>query len=71
MIEILNFYGINSCKFDKYPTQNIETKIKEAINDSYKRLIFPSVEREVRSELKEIAENQAISNFALNLENLL
>lgn len=58
-------------KFNKVTDPRCGELIKEAINDSYKRLIFPSVEREVRSELKEIAENQAISNFALNLENLL
>ncbi len=45
--------------------------IKEAILDGYNRLIFPSVEREVRSELKETAEESAIKNFSLNLENLL
>ncbi len=44
---------------------------KEAIVDSYKRLIFPSIEREIRSELKEAAEENAIVNFAGNLENLL
>lgn len=47
------------------------TYIEEAIEDSYKRLIFPSVEREVRSELKEVAEVKAIENFASNVENLL
>lgn len=45
--------------------------INEAIEDSYKRLIFPSGEREVRTELKEIGDIAAISNFALNLESLL
>ena len=45
--------------------------IEEAITDAYDRLIYPSVEREVRSELKELAEESAINNFALNLENLL
>ena len=45
--------------------------IKEAIKDSYKRLISPSVEREIRSELTEIAEDDAIENFSKNLENLL
>ena len=45
--------------------------IKEAIVDSVKRLIFPSVEREVRGELTEKAENQAIEIFSLNLKNLL
>lgn len=47
------------------------TYIEEAIEDSYKRLIFPSVEREVRRELKEVAELKAIENFAGNVENLL
>ncbi len=45
--------------------------IKEAIEDSYKRLIFPSVERELRSELTELGEEAAISNFGKNLEALL
>ena len=42
-----------------------------AIKDSYKRLIFPSIEREIRSELTEIGENSAIENFGKNLESLL
>ena len=45
--------------------------IKEAILDSYKRLIAPSVEREIRSELTEQAEDDATENFSKNLENLL
>ena len=45
--------------------------VSEAIIDSYKRLIFPSVEREVRSSLKETAEERAIDIFGTNLENLL
>jgi uncharacterized protein len=43
----------------------------EAILDSYKRLIKPSIEREIRSELKDKAEVVAIDNFGKNLENLL
>ena len=39
--------------------------------DSYKRLIFPSLEREIRNELTEKAEKQAISIFAANLRQLL
>lgn len=42
-----------------------------AIEDSYKRLIFPSIEREIRTELKEKAEESAIKMFALNLKKLL
>ena len=45
--------------------------IKEAIEDSYKRLIFPSIEREIRSDLTEKADESAISNFSKNLEYLL
>ena len=45
--------------------------IKEAIEDSYKRLIFPSVQREIRSDLTEIGMASAINNFGKNLEALL
>ena len=45
--------------------------VKEAILDSYKRLIEPSIEREVRSELTENGEDAAIKNFGKNLEGLL
>ena len=42
-----------------------------AIEDSYKRLIKPSIERDIRAELKEKAEDHAISIFSLNLKNYL
>ncbi|WP_337366104.1 Tex family protein [Phascolarctobacterium sp.] len=42
-----------------------------ALADSYKRLLFPSLERELRNELTEKAEKQAISVFAANLRQLL
>lgn len=45
--------------------------VKDAIEDSYKRLIFPSLEREIRSEITEKAENKAIEIFSKNLENYL
>ena len=45
--------------------------IKNAIEDSYKRLIEPSIEREIRNELSEIAEDRAIHIFSENLRNLL
>lgn len=45
--------------------------VKNAIFDSYKRLILPSIEREVRSELKEVSEEAAIEVFGDNLENLI
>ncbi len=43
----------------------------EAIEDSLKRLILPSVEREIRSELTDTADDSAIINFGKNLESLL
>ncbi len=43
----------------------------EAIEDGYKRLIAPSIEREIRNILTEKAEEQAIHIFSLNLKNLL
>lgn len=45
--------------------------VKEAVEDSYKRLIQPSVEREIRNELTEKAEDQAIHIFSENLRKLL
>lgn len=45
--------------------------IREAAADSYKRLIFPSIEREIRSELSANAAEQAIKVFASNLRQLL
>ena len=46
-------------------------EVKNAINDAYKRLIYPSIEREIRSLLTEQAEEVAIKNFSENLHNLL
>ena len=45
--------------------------LKEAIEDSYKRLIAPAIEREIRNELTEKAEDGAITVFGKNLEQLL
>jgi len=45
--------------------------MQEAILDSYKRLIAPSIEREIRNQLTETAEEQAIKVFGENLNNLL
>lgn len=46
-------------------------EVRDAINDSYKRLIEPSIEREIRSDLTEVGEEAAIDNFGKNLEALL
>ena len=45
--------------------------IKDAIADGYQRLIYPSLEREIRSELSEKAHEQSIQVFSMNLERLL
>lgn len=45
--------------------------VKEACNDAYSRLIFPSVERETRAQLTENADTDAIKVFATNLHQLL
>ncbi|MDO4288940.1 MAG: Tex family protein [Eubacterium sp.] len=45
--------------------------LKAAVADSYKRLIFPSIEREIRTEMKEKAEASAIKMFGVNLKKLL
>ena len=45
--------------------------VRESIKDSYARLIEPSIEREIRSDLTETAGDVAIENFGKNLESLL
>lgn len=45
--------------------------LKETIKDAYTRLISPSIEREIRNELKEVAEEGAIKVFSENLKSLL
>ncbi len=49
----------------------VQDVLRAVIEDAYKRLIAPSIEREVRGELTEKGENQAISVFSANLRNLL
>lgn len=57
-------------QFVKKEHKHIEM-IKEAIQDSLKRLVLPSIEREIRSELTQKAEEHAIEIFSENLKNLL
>ena len=45
--------------------------LKTSITDALKRLIMPSIEREIRADLTEVAEESAIKNFGTNLKNLL
>ena len=58
-------------KFIKNEKSFVVDIVKDAIIDSYKRLIAPSIEREIRSELTEMGEEAAIDNFGKNLEALL
>lgn len=51
--------------------ENTVPQLKEAIADAFSRLIFPSIEREIRNELTEKAEDSAINVFGKNLEQLL
>lgn len=67
--EILINYSNNPSKpeYNKYTTDFI----RYAINDSYKRLIAPAIEREIRNILTEVAEDKSIKVFKKNLEQLL
>lgn len=65
--DILDYLNNKIVKKDNY----CGFLVKEAINDSYKRLIKPSIEREIRAMLKDMGEESAIDNFAKNVENLL
>ena len=66
--EILAYLKSKVVKNDK---SFVTSYVIGAINDSYKRLIEPSIEREIRSELTEKGEDAAIENFGKNLEALL
>ena len=66
--DIIVFLEKKLIKNDKSFVLNI---VKDSIKDSLKRLILPSVEREIRAELKEKAEDVSIENFSTNVEKLL
>ena len=66
--EIIQFL---ETKIVKNKESFVYSSILEAIKDSYKRLIFPSIEREIRANLTEKAEDVAIESFSKNLESLL
>lgn len=51
--------------------QKTEELLKTSICDALKRLIMPSIEREIRASISEVAEESAIHNFSSNLHNLL
>lgn len=60
-----------STKIIKNDASFVVPYIKDAIKDALKRLMLPSIERLIRSELTEVAEKEAINTFATNLENIL
>ena len=66
--KIINYLEGKIIKNDK---SFVCDEVIDAIKDSYKRLIFPSIEREIRSDLSEKADEVAIDNFGKNLESLL
>ena len=66
--KVLNY--IQNKYINKNNSKN-ESEIIAAIEDSYKRLIFPSIEREIRAYLTENAQERAISVFGENIKNLL
>ena len=66
--EIIAYLEKKMIKNDK---SFVTSYVKNAINDSYKRLIGPSIEREIRSDLTEKGDEAAIDNFGKNLEALL
>ena len=59
------------CRAALKPTMNVSAFVRAAAEDAYERLIFPSIQREVRNELSDRAYAGAIHNFALNLKPLL
>ncbi len=58
-------------KIVKNPKSPAAEKILSAMEDGYDRLMAPSIEREIRSELTDTASEGAIQNFSMNLRNLL
>ena len=59
------------CRAALKPTMNVSAFVRAAAEDAYERLIFPSIQREIRADLTERASAGAIHNFALNLKPLL
>ena len=68
---VLKWLESKVVKSEKQKSSPVYKFVIEAIEDSYKRLIFPSIQREIRKELTEKADEVAIDVFAKNLEKLL
>ncbi|WP_234122293.1 Tex family protein [Clostridium hydrogenum] len=65
--KIIEYLNLNCLKGNEITDKYIE----ESVKDSLKRLIYPSIEREIRAELTEKGENSAIEIFKANLKSLL
>ncbi len=79
-LEVLNVtLDVDTTKIFEYLVLDIcqnknslfDLELKDSILDSYKRLIYPSISREIRNDLTAYAEEQAIKVFKINLKNLL
>ena len=70
-INVDEIYNFLESKLIKNKSSFVCNIVSNAIKDSYKRLISPSIEREIRSDLKEKADVVAIDNFSKNVESLL
>lgn len=68
-VEEINRY-LEKCIIKKH-NEHTEQILKDTIDDAYKRLIAPSIERDIRSSLTEAAEDEAIKVFGKNLTQLL
>lgn len=73
---VLNIDGVDlvellGARLIKDKSKDTAIYIQKAVDDGYKRLLFPSIEREIRNNLTERAEEEAIKVFAINLKPLL
>lgn len=59
------------CRAALKPVMTVSAFVRSAAEDAFERLIFPSIQREIRNELTDRASQGAIHNFALNLKPLL
>ncbi len=66
--KILSYLYKKECSNNLSPATEY---VRQATEDAYNRLIAPSIEREIRNELTETAQEQAIQVFKVNLKNLL
>ena len=66
-----NIFGYLKTKIIKNSNSFVCLYVEDAIKDALKRLVYPSIERDIRKELTEVAEESSIEVFKINLENLL